>query len=100
MARKYTRVEHLAEPVRVRHQQGETYGEIAADLGLEMKQVKKLMERQSRKERMIAAGYILRSPGRPRNESESKEIKQHNELVKLRMQVELLRNFLSVAGRR
>ena len=36
MARKYTKVEHLTETVRARHQQGETYGEIAADLGLEM----------------------------------------------------------------
>lgn len=33
-------------------------------------------------------------------EGTSEEAKQHNELVKLRMQVELLRNFLSEAGRR
>ena len=31
---------------------------------------------------------------------QQKEAKQRNELVKLRMQVELLRNFLSEAGRR
>ena len=100
MARKYTKVEELAEIVRERHQQGESYREIAVSYGLEMKQVKKLMERQRRKERMQAAGYIPRPKGRPRKEPASEEINQHNELVKLRMQVELLRNFLSEAGRR
>ena len=100
MARKYTKVEELAEIVRERHQQGESYREIAVSYGLEMKQVKKLMERQRRKERMQAAGYIPRPKGRPRKEPVSEEVNQHNELVKLRMQVELLRNFLSEAGRR
>ena len=100
MARKYTKVEELAEIVRERHQQGESYREIAVSYGLEMKQVKKLMERQRRKERMQAAGYIPRPKGRPRKEPASEEINQRNELVKLRMQVELLRNFLSEAGRR
>ena len=90
----------MTEIVRERHYQGETYGEIAASLGLEKKQVQKLMERQRRKERMLAAGYIPRSKKRPRKESASEEEKLHNELEKLRMQVELLRNFLSEAGRR
>ncbi len=100
MARKYTKVEQLAEIVRARHNQGETYREIATGYGLEKKQLKKLMERQRRKERMLAAGYIPRPKGRPRKEPVSEETKQYNELVKLRMQVELLRNFLSEAGRR
>lgn len=100
MARKYTKVEQLAEIVRGRHNQGETYREIATGFGLEKKQLKKLMERQRRKERILAAGYIPRPKGRPRKESVSEETKQYNELVKLRMQVELLRNFLPEAGRR
>ena len=100
MARKYTKVEQLTEIVKERHDQGETYGEIATSLSLEKKQVQKLMERQRRKERMLAAGYIPRPKGHPRKEPASEEAKQHNELVKLRMQVELLRYFLSEAGRR
>lgn len=79
---------------------GRPYGEIAASYGLERQQVKSLMERQRRKERLLAAGYIPRSKGRPRKEPVSEEGKQHNELAKLRMQVELLQNFLSEAGRR
>ena len=100
MGRKYTKIEQLAEIVRERHEKGESYREIATSYGLEMKQVKKLMERQRRKERMLATGYIPRPKGRPRKEPANEETKQHNELVKLRMQVELLRNFLSEAGRR
>ena len=49
---------------------------------------------------MLAGGYITRSKGRPHKEPVSEEGKQRNELAKLRMQVELLRNFLSEAGRR
>ena len=100
MARKYTKVEQLAATVEERHQQGESYGEIAISLGLEKKQVKKLMERQRRKERMIIAGYMSRPKGRPRKALTSEEEKLHNKLVTLRMQVDLLRNFLSEAGRR
>ena len=100
MARKYTKVEQLIGIVKERQDRGETYAEIAASLGLEKKQVQKLMERQRRKERMLTAGYVPRPKGRPRKESLNEEEKQHNELVKLRMQVELLQNFLSEAGRR
>ena len=100
MTRKYTKVGQLVEIVRERHNQGESYGEIAASYGLERRQVKSLMERQRRKERMLAGGYISRSKGRPHKEAVSEEEKQHKELAKLRMQVELLRNFLPEAGRR
>ena len=39
MARRYTKVEALAEEVRLRHEQGETYAEIASSYGLEKKQL-------------------------------------------------------------
>ena len=100
MARRYTKVAELAEVVRRRHEQGETYAEIANSYGLEKKQLQRLMERQRRKERKIAAGYIPRPKGRPRKEPASEEEQRNNEIVQLRMQVELLRNFLSEAGRR
>ena len=73
MTRKYTKVEQLVEIVRERHNQGESYGEIAASYGLERRQVKSLMERQRRKERLLAAGYIPRSKGRRCREPVSEE---------------------------
>ena len=99
MARKYEKVEQLSEMVRERHVRGETYGEIAESLGLEKEQIKRLMERQRRKERMLAAGCVIRPKGRPRKEAITEE-KQQRELALLRMQVELLQNFLLEAGRR
>ncbi len=50
MARKYTKVEQLVEIVRERHNQGESYGEIAASYGLERRQVKSLMDSEGRNE--------------------------------------------------
>ena len=100
MARKYTKVEALTGVIRARKAAGETNREIGESYGLSLKQVKGLISRQNRKERMEAAGYVVRPKGRPRREAASEEVRQHNELVKLRMQVELLRNFLSEAGRR
>ena len=100
MARKYTKVEGLTEIIRQRKVNGETNREIAESYGLTKYQVKQLMARQTRKERRIAAGYIPRPKGRPRKETASEEAKRNNEVMLLRMQVELLRNFLYEAGRR
>lgn len=60
MTRRYTKLEELAEAVRTRHEQGETYAEIVTSYGLEKKQLRKLMERQRRKERkMKADGAVI-----------------------------------------
>ena len=100
MARKYTKVEGLYDVICERKAAGETNRAIGESYGLSKKQVKDLVNRQNRKERLLAAGYVPRPKGRPRKEAVSEEVRQHNELVKLRMQVELLRNFLSEVGRR
>lgn len=60
MTRRYTKLEELAEAVRTRHEQGETYAEIVTSYGLEKKQLRKLMERQRRKARkMKADGAVI-----------------------------------------
>lgn len=100
MTRKYTKVEMLAGEVRERKENGETYRQIAESYGLERIQIKRLMKRQRRKERQLVAGYVPRPKGRPRKEGVSEAEKKENELKLLKMQVELLRNFLSEAGRR
>ena len=100
MARQYTKMEELSEAVFARKANGETNREIAESYGLELQQIKGLIKRQNKKLRLIAAGYIPRSKGRPRKTEESQQEKLNNELVRLRMQVEVLQNFLSEAGRR
>lgn len=100
MPRKYTKVEELKEIVFERKANGETNREIGESLGLTKKQVKELVSRERRKERKIAAGYMIQPKGRPRKDGTTEEARRNNELAELRMQNELLRNFLSELGRR
>lgn len=100
MPRSYVKMEVIAEEVFRRKANGETNREIGERFGLSKTQIKQLVARQNRKKRQIEQGYIPRPKGRPRKNAENKEVKEKNELIELRMQVELLRNFLSEAGRR
>lgn len=100
MSRRYTKVEILSEEVFRRKAAGETNREIGESYGLTKEQVKNLVRRQNRKQRLIAKGYIPRPKGRPRKSPANEEERRNNELIALRMQVELLRNFLYEAGRR
>lgn len=100
MARQYEKVEILTEEVFRRKASGETNREIAESYGLSKKQIKQLVSRQNRKARLIAAGHVPRPKGRPRKDEADEETLRNNELVQLRMQVDLLRNFLSEVGRR
>ena len=100
MSRQYTKVEELSEEVFRRKAAGETNREIGAHFGLSKAQIKGLVSRQNRKQRLIANGYVPQPKGRPRKGSISQEQKRNNELVELRMQVGLLQNFLSEAGKR
>ena len=100
MSRGYTKVEVLNEEVFRRKAAGETNREIGAHFGLRKAQVKGLVNRQNRKQRLIANGYVPQPKGRPCKGTINKEQKKNNELAELRMQVDLLQNFLSEAGRR
>ena len=100
MPRKYTKVEILSEEVFRRKAAGETNREIAESYGLTKYQIKQLVTRQNHKARLIANGYMPRPKGRPRKNASDEETRQNNELVELRMKVELPQNFLSEAGRK
>ena len=100
MSRQYTKVEMLSEEVFRRKAAGETNREIGAHFGLSKAQIKELVKRQNRKQRLIANGHAPQPKGRPRKSLLNEEQKRDKELVELRMQVELLRNFLSEVGRR
>lgn len=100
MSRSYVKMECLAEAVFRRKAAGETNREIGEHFGLSKKQIKELVKRQNRKKRLLESGYIPRPKGRPRKDAADESVRQQNELAQLRMQVELLRNFLSEVGRR
>lgn len=100
MSRSYVKMECLAKEVFQRKAAGETNREIGEHFGLTKEQIKQLATRQRRKQRLIENGYIPRPKGRPRKDVADENIRRQNELAQLRMQVELLRNFLSEVGRR
>lgn len=100
MPRKYTKVECIADEVFKLKEAGRTNREIGEIFGLTKEQVKQLAKRQRRKQRLLVNGYVSRPKGRPRKTEATEEARQKNELAQLRMQVELLQNFLSEAGRR
>ena len=100
MSRSYTKVEKLAAEVFERKSAGETNFQIAERYGLTKRQIEQLIYRQKRKQRKLEAGFIVRSKGRPPKAEKSPEAANEQEIRQLRMTVELLRNFLSEAGRR
>lgn len=100
MSRQYTKIEPYAEEIFRRKGDGETYREIGRSLGLSKEQVKGFVKRQHRKARQLANGYIPLPKGRPRKDSQNTDIQKDNEIAKLKMQVELLRNFQYEAGRK
>ena len=100
MSKNYTKVKYLIEEVQKRKEAGETKREIGEHYGLTKEQIKELLKRYRRKQRLLANGYVPRPQGRPRKTEATEEIRQKNELAQLRMQVELLQNFLSEVGRR
>lgn len=100
MSRQYTKVEILSEEIFRRKAAGETERKIGESYGLTKEQVHELVKRQRRKARLIANGYVPKPKGRPRKNPENEQQLRNDEVIQLRMQVELLRNFLSEAGRR
>ena len=100
MSRSYTKVEELAAAVFERKAAGETNFQIAERYGLTKRQIEQLIDRQKRKQRKLEAGFVARPKGRPPKREKSPEEVQEREIRQLQMTVELLRNFLSEAGRR
>ena len=96
MSRSYVKVEQLAAEVFRRKEAGETNREIGEHFGLTKDQIKQLVTRQRRKQRMVANGYIICPKGRPRKREETEEIRRNNELVNLRLQVLFCKIFICV----
>ena len=100
MPRSYTKVEELSAAVFERKAKGETNRQIAESYGLTRTQIEQLVNRQNRKRKKLEAGIVVRPKGRPPKMAQTAEAAQEQEIRQLRMTVELLRNFLSEAGRR
>lgn len=81
--------------------EGRSNREISEHFGLAgPKVIKQLYNRYNRKQRQMAEGILPRKIGRPRKRQFDSEIDKDNIIQQLRMENELLRSFLSEAGRR
>ena len=101
--RNYTHVQALLPEIKTMLAEGKTQREVAEYYGFQDKQVvKRLLERERRKERKLEAGIIPRPKGRPRKDAVPRDIvaEQAYEIERLRMENQLLRDFLRCTGRR
>ena len=97
----YTHIKFLETEILSMKESGKTKREIAEHYGLKTEQVKELLKRYRRRNRKIAAGIVPRPQGRPRKDAAPRDIvtEQTYEIRRLKMENELLRDFLSLTGK-
>ena len=101
--RNYTHVQVLLPEIKAMLAEGKTQREVADHYGFKNKLVvKKLLERERRKERKLETGIRPRPKGRPREDAAPRNIvaEQAYEIRRLQMENKLLRDFLRSTGRK
>ena len=101
--RNYTHIQALVPEIKALLAEGKTQREVAEHYGFRDKQVvKRLLERERRKERNLEAGILPRPKGRPRKDAAPRNIvaEQAYEIHRLQMENKLLRDFLRSTGRK
>ena len=101
--RNYTHIQALVPEIKAMLAEGKTQREVAEHYGFRDKQVvKRLLERERRKERNLEAGILPRPKGRPRKDAAPRNIvaEQAYEIHRLQMENKLLRDFLRSTGRK
>ena len=90
----------ILEEVKKQRESGRTYKEIAECFNLRNSEsVRELLKRERRNQKKVDAGILPRRRGRPRKGHVTTEREKENEINRLRMENELLRDFLHAAGR-
>ncbi len=100
--RKYTKVQGLAPEMQAMAAEGKSHQEIARHFGFQDKMiVARLLERERRRERKMEAGIVVRPKGRPRKDAVPRELvrEQEYEIKRLKMENQLLRDFLRFTER-
>jgi len=94
MTRGYTKVKALEQEVLRMRTEGKSNREIGEYYGLTKEQIKNLIKRHNRRQKSIKQGHTPRPKGRPRKYpiTTQKELELENK--QLKMENELLRDFL------
>ena len=102
MPRKYSHVQEYEKAIFEMRDQGMTWREIGEKLGFSKSQMKQFNTRHNRKQRKLAAGVPPKPKGRPRKgEVREPSIAEYKyEIERLKMENELLRDFLRSTGRK
>ena len=102
MPKRYQHVQELQLQIKEMLAEGMTQREIETLLELSGdRPIHQLLKRERRKEKKIAAGIMPRPKGRPRKDAAPRDIvsEQAYEIRRLKMENELLRDFLSLTGK-
>ena len=99
--RSYTHIKEVANEVLEMHKNGKTQREISDYYGFKDKYVvKAFLRRHRHKESLIEAGIIPSKRGKRPKGYLPNETEKDNEIKRLKMELQLLRSFLQIAGRR
>jgi len=99
--RSYTNIDKLGKEIDQMIKAGKTQREIAQFFGFKDKTVvHHYLKRKRKKEKQLMAGILPRCRGRRPSGYKPAEWEKDNEIKRLKMEVELLRSFLQIAGRR
>lgn len=101
MSRDYTKILAIKEQIIEMRGKGQTLREIAEHFGFKDKYVVKgFLKRERKKERELEYGIAPGHRGRPPKNYIPTEKEKDNEIKRLKMENELLRDFLRATGRK
>lgn len=111
MARNYRHIQQYEKEILELKERGLTHRAIGENLGFTQIQVKAFFHRHHKKERKLATGIALKKKGRPPKDDKFSKTDKINELkyiiarkdakIKaLEMENDLMRDFLSLTGRK
>ena len=111
MSRGYQHIQEYEKEILELRSQGKTRREICEKFGFSMSQMKNFISRYNRRQDKIAAGIVIKKKGRPAKDSVVTEedkladlryklIRKDARIKQLEMENELMRDFLSLTGRK
>jgi len=90
----------IDDMMRMHNEAGVTVRELSNAYKMPFKSVKNMVTRENNKKRRMEAGLEPRKRGRPSKRHPQTEKEKDNEIKRLKMENELLRDFLRAAGRK
>ena len=100
--RKWINIKILGPEINTMREAGKTRQEIADHFGLDKIQIKNWVNRHNKEVARMEAGIVPRPQGRPRKDTAPRDLaaEQAYEIKRLKMENQLLRDFLRLTGRK